>query len=345
MDSPQGADHLHKEQGKSHTEHVLHGHHRGVSIPEMSHHVKRRLVPVARPSRGRFRLVRGVRLLTPVGPFCLHRGRRAATLAGVRNLRLTIAYDGTEYHGWQRQPGLRTVEGQLVAVLSPITQTRVAFAAAGRTDAGVHARGQVANFHTESCIDLDRLRRAANSRLESEIVVRRIDEVGECFNSRFHALAKHYRYVLWADSEKPPPNEAPFVHHWYRPLDAEPMAEAARCLVGTHDFKSFETTGSQPRPTTICTIQRLSVQRHGPLVLVDVEGDRFLYNMVRNIVGTLLEVGRGHWPPDNVPGILAACARAAAGPTAPPAGLSLMEVFYDERRAREGMAPSQGSQL
>ena len=271
----------------------------------------------------------------------LRRGRGAATLAVVRNLRLTIAYDGTEYHGWQRQPGLRTVEGQLAAVLSPITQTRVVFAAAGRTDAGVHARGQVANFHTDSTVDVDRLRRAANSRLESDIVVRRIDQVNECFNARFHALAKHYRYVLWADPEKPPPELARFVHYWYRPLEAEPMIEAARCLVGTHDFKSFETTGSQPRPTTVCTVTRLSVERRGQRVQVDVEGDRFLYNMVRNMVGTLLEVGRGHWRPDDVPRILAECDRSAAGPTAPAAGLTLMEVFYDEGRAAEEIVRSE----
>jgi tRNA pseudouridine38-40 synthase len=256
----------------------------------------------------------------------------------VRNLKLTIAYDGTEYHGWQRQPGLRTVEGELAAVLSPITQTRVVFAAAGRTDAGVHARGQVVNFHTASTVDPERLRRAANSRLPDDILVRHIEEAGECFNARFQAVAKHYRYALWADDDKPPPEETRFVHHWYRPLEVQPMIEAARHLVGTHDFKSFETTGSQPRPTTVCVLSRVAVERIGPRIHVDVVGDRFLYNMVRNIVGTLLEVGRGHWRADDLPRILEARDRSAAGPTAPPAGLMLMEVFYGEHRGSPGSA-------
>jgi tRNA pseudouridine38-40 synthase len=253
-----------------------------------------------------------------------------STLDLVRNLKLTIAYDGTEYHGWQFQPGLRTVEGRLVDVLSPITQTRVGLVVAGRTDAGVHARGQVANFRTESTIDLQRFRRAANSRLESGIVIRRIEEVAERFNARFDARGKHYRYALWADREKPPVTETRYLRHWHQPLEVEAMAAAARHLTGTHDFKSFETTSSQPRKSTVCHVRRLDVHRQGERVWIDVEGDRFLYNMIRNIVGTLLEVGRGRWPADCLPQILEARDRTAAGPTAPALGLTMMQVFYDE---------------
>jgi tRNA pseudouridine38-40 synthase len=247
----------------------------------------------------------------------------------VRNLRLIIAYDGTEYHGWQHQPGLRTVEGRLVEVLSPITQTRVGLVVAGRTDAGVHARGQVANFRTESPIDPGRLRRAANSRLGSAILVRRIDEVDEPFNARFNALGKHYRYSVWADSDKPPPELTRFVHHWHRPLDVPAVAAAARHLLGSQDFKSFETTSSQPRQSTVCHIRRLDVRCNAERVTIDVEGDRFLYNMVRNIAGTLLEVGRGRFSPEQIPDMLAARDRSASGPTAPAQGLTMMQVFYD----------------
>ena len=251
----------------------------------------------------------------------------------MRNLRLIIAYDGSRYHGWQHQPGLLTVEGRIVEVLSPITQTRVTLAVAGRTDAGVHARGQVANFHTASDIDVDRLRRAANSRLGPDVNICRADVVAQGFNARFNALAKHYRYVLWADAEKPPYWQAPYCFHWYRPLDLNRMVQAARHLTGEHDFKSFETTGSRPRRSTVCFLKRLQIRRRAERVCIDVEGDRFLYNMVRNLVGTLLEVGRGRMEPEDMPGILQARDRAAAGPTAPANGLTMMRVDYDETTA------------
>lgn len=247
----------------------------------------------------------------------------------MRNLRLIIAYDGTDYHGWQHQPGLRTVEGRLVEVLSPITQTRVGLTVAGRTDAGVHAHGQTANFRTESPIDLTRLRRAVNSRLEPTILVRSIEEVPERFNARFDALGKHYRYAVWADPDKPPPHLARHLLHWHRPVDLQAMADAASQLVGRRDFKSFETTSSQPRKSTVCDIQRLEVSRDGEHLWIDVEGDRFLYNMVRNIAGTLLEVGRGRFAAGDIPHMLQARDRSATGPTAPAIGLTMMKVFYD----------------
>lgn len=251
----------------------------------------------------------------------------------MRNLRLTIAYDGTRYHGWQHQPGLVTVEERLVSVLAPMAQTRVGLVVAGRTDAGVHARGQVANFRCESPIDLARLRRAANSRLEPDIAILHVDQAADSFSARFDALAKHYRYTVWADAEKPPFWLARYVHHWYRPLDLDAVAAAASTLLGEHDFKSFETSGGQPRKSTVCRIDRLDVRRDGPCVWFDVEGDRFLYRMVRNLVGTLLDVGRGRLTPGDLPRILAARDRSAAGPTAPPHGLALMQVMYDEAAA------------
>ncbi len=247
----------------------------------------------------------------------------------MRNLRLIVAYEGTRYHGWQFQPGLETVEGWLRSVLAPITQTDLGLVAASRTDAGVHALGQTVNFRTPSLIAVDRLRRAANSRLPADILIRRLDEVPESFHATRDARGKLYRYTLWADPDKPPFADARYVYHYHRPFDLDRAAQAAGRLVGTHDFKSFETTGGAPRLTTVRTIHSLDLRRDGPRISIDVAGDGFLYNMVRNIVGTLLEVARGRWTPDDVSRILAACDRAAAGPTAPAQGLTLVEVYYD----------------
>jgi len=246
----------------------------------------------------------------------------------VRNLRLTIAYDGTRYHGWEVQPGLPTIEGRLRDVLSPITQTKVELHGAGRTDAGVHAWGQTAHFTTDSAIDLERLRRAANGRLEPAILIRRIVEAPLDFHATRSALGKHYRYSLWADPDKPPPWLAPYMHHWYRGLDLDAVTEAARHLVGEHDFKTFETVSKQPRVNTVRTIYRLAVTRRGPQVRFDIVGNGFLYKMVRNIVGTLLEVDRGRRQPGDLPGMLAAHNRTAAGATAPAQGLTMMRVYY-----------------
>jgi len=273
----------------------------------------------------------------------LNRRRLGGTLSNVRNLRLTIAYDGSAYHGWQYQPGQRTVEGQLRRVLSPVTQTKVALLAAGRTDAGVHARGQVANFRTESDIATGRLRRAVNSRLPRDIIVRRIDEVGPEFHATRDAMGKHYRYSVWADTGKPPFDEAAYVYHFYRPFDLQAARSAAAVLVGRHDFKAFETSGSQVRKSTVRTIRRLDVRRDGSRVWLDVEGDGFLYNMVRNIVGTLLEIARGRWDPEETKKIVESRDRRNAGPTAPAHGLTLWQVFYDEAAARGG-PPSRNGQ-
>jgi len=242
---------------------------------------------------------------------------------------MIVAYEGTRYHGWQFQPGLETVEGWLRTVLSPITQTDVGLVAASRTDAGVHAQGQVVNFRTASPIAADRLRRAANSRLPADIFIRQIDEADETFHATRHARGKLYRYALWADPDKPPYAQARYVYHYHRPFDLDRASEAAARLVGRHDFKSFETTGGAPRLTTVRTIHRLDLRRDGPRIWFDVAGDGFLYNMVRNIVGTLLEVARGRWTAADVAQIIAACDRAAAGPTAPAQGLTLVEVFYE----------------
>ncbi len=239
---------------------------------------------------------------------------------------MSVRYDGTAYHGWQAQPGLVTVQGVLAARIATIVGHRPDLAGAGRTDAGVHALGQVAAFPTEHPIEPGRLQAALNSRLPADVGVVDVTEAPPGFDPSRDALGKHYRYRLHVGDAKPV-FRARYAWHWYRPLEVEPMRAAAARLLGRHDFKSFEGGGS-PRAATVRTLTRLDVARAGDEVHVDVEGDGFLYKMVRNLVGTLTDVGRGHRPPEWVDAVLAARDRTAAGPCAPPQGLCLRRVWY-----------------
>jgi len=241
---------------------------------------------------------------------------------------MTVRYDGTAYHGWQEQPGLPTVQGTLADTMATILGHRPAVDGAGRTDAGVHALGQVAALSTDHLIEPARLQAAVNSRLPADVAVADLAEAPPDFDPTRDAVAKHYRYRLWRSVAKPV-LEARYVWHWYRPLQIAPMREAARHLLGRHDFKSLESRGN-PRETTTRTLFRVDVaEADPPEVHVDVEGDGFLYRMVRNLVGTLVEVGRGHRPPEWIDEVLAARDRTAAGPCAPPQGLCLMSVRYE----------------
>jgi len=240
---------------------------------------------------------------------------------------MTVQYDGTNYHGWQEQPGLPTVQGTLAETLATILGHRPAVGGAGRTDAGVHAVGQVAALTTERAIEPPRLQAALNSRLPDDIAVAGLAEVPPGFDPTRDAVSKHYRYRLWRSRAKPV-FAARYVWHWYRPLEVGPMREAAARLVGTHDFKSLESRGN-PRETTVRTLLCVGVtEAEPPEVHVDVEGDGFLYRMVRNLVGALVEVGRGHHPPEWMDEVLSARDRTSAGPCAPPQGLCLMAVRY-----------------
>ncbi|MDP6380523.1 MAG: tRNA pseudouridine(38-40) synthase TruA [Phycisphaerae bacterium] len=247
-------------------------------------------------------------------------------LPDMRNIRLTISYDGTNYHGWQRQPGIATVQTEVETALATVLRRRTTISASSRTDAGVHGRGQVANFRTDNAIPAERLLMALNSRLPPDIAVTEAREVLEKFDACRDAQRKWYRYRLWRSSVKPI-FPARFVWHWYRPLEIEPMQEATRFLIGRHDFKSFEGRGSE-REDTVRTLFRLDIRQEGNEVTFDIDGDGFLYRMVRNIVGTLVEVGRGHWSREHVEQAMEARDRTAAGPTAPPQGLCLMRVWY-----------------
>jgi tRNA pseudouridine38-40 synthase len=266
----------------------------------------------------------------------------------MRNVRLTLCYEGTDFAGWQRQPGKRTVQEVVELALAQLLGERVRLLAGGRTDAGVHALGQVANFRTHSNRSPEILFRALNATLPPDVRVLQVDEVPLAFHATYDARQKLYRYVFH-DGSVTYPWLRRFVAQARQRLDVEPMSEGARWLCGTHDFSSFETFGAQ-RASSVRTIRRLAVFRSrygllwerepldektearadGDFVYLEVMADGFLYNMVRAIAGTLYNVGRGFWPPSVVREILEAKDRRRAGPTAPACGLYLVKVWYED---------------
>jgi tRNA pseudouridine38-40 synthase len=244
----------------------------------------------------------------------------------MRNFKLTLSYDGTEFNGWQTQPGYRTVQDALEQAIAAVTASRPHANASGRTDAGVHAVGQVVNFYADTRLSPETLLRAVNAHLPADVVVGQAAEVGQSFDANKDAVLKLYRYVI-RDAPVPDPFLRRYAAWSKHRLDAGAMARAARCLVGRHDFHSFETDWPN-RMTSVRTITRLTVSRAGDYIWIDVEADGFLYNMVRAIAGTLMNVGRGFWPESKVAEILTAEDRKEAGPTAPACGLFLMRVTY-----------------
>jgi tRNA pseudouridine38-40 synthase len=246
----------------------------------------------------------------------------------MRNLRLTLSYDGTDFHGWQTQPQQRTVQQTLEDALAALTQERVRVNASGRTDTGVHAVGQVVNVRLESRLSPEVLLRGLNAHLPDDVVVREAADVPDTFDANRDARRKLYRYVLH-DGPVPDLFLRRYCHHVRHRLDAAAMARAAVCLRGRHDFHSFETDWPN-RASSVRTVTHLTVNRFGDWLWLDVEADGFLYNMVRAIAGTLLNVGRGYWPETEVEAILRAEDRTRAGPTAPAQGLFLMRVTYDQ---------------
>ncbi len=245
----------------------------------------------------------------------------------MRNIKLIIAYDGSNYHGWQIQsPDLVTVQGQVKSAIQHVVRHPIILHGTSRTDAGVHAAGQVANFKTDSELPINRIRLAVNSRCPPDIVIRHAAQVSEDFHASFNAKSKLYRYRIYNAPDRPVMLVNKCFHFW-RDLDPQRMSQAARALVGRHDFSAFASAPNR-RANSEREIFRCEVYQHGSDVFIEIEGDGFLYNMVRNIVGTLLDIGRGHWPVDCIPAILASCDRQKAGPTAPPAGLTLMWVKY-----------------
>jgi tRNA pseudouridine38-40 synthase len=248
-----------------------------------------------------------------------------------RNLKLVIAYNGSAYHGWQRQaPGVDTVQQRLEEAAVRVLRHPLCVHGCSRTDAGVHAEGQVANIHTTNqAVPTVGIRRAINSRLPRDIVVRSIVEAPAEFDASRGAAGKTYRYRLHLGPVRPV-HLAGLVWHYCRPIDIEPMQQAAALLVGKHDFRGLASS-AEDRKTTVRTIFRCDIaQTSGKEIHFTVQGDGFLYNMVRNIVGTLVEIGRGRWEPDRITKIIESRDRRDAGPTAPPDGLTLMCVHYDK---------------
>jgi tRNA pseudouridine38-40 synthase len=242
--------------------------------------------------------------------------------------RLTLEYDGSEFAGWQSQAqGERTVQATLAAALAEIAGAPVRVTGAGRTDAGVHAEGQVAAATLETRLDAETLQRALNAHLPRDLAVVACATVREAFDPRRDAVGKLYRYGVWNGRAASPLRRRRF-HHVPAPLDVAAMQGAAAHLLGRHDFASFQAAGSSVTDT-VRTLHRVEVAgAAGEEVILSLEGDGFLRHMVRNVVGTLLEIGAGRRPPGSLTALLAARDRTQAGPTAPARGLTLVRVDY-----------------
>jgi tRNA pseudouridine38-40 synthase len=248
----------------------------------------------------------------------------------MRNIKLTLCYDGTDFHGWQRQPKLRTVQRVLEEALEQLTGVRPTTTASGRTDAGVHAMGQAVHFLTASRHATETFVRALNAIMPRDVRVLDATEMPQSFHATLDAKSKRYRYAI-DNARIASPFGLRYCWHVPLPLDVEAMRRAGSALIGRHDFRSFETDWPN-RMSSVRTIVDLAVGREGDTVTIEVEADGFLYNMVRSIAGTLVLVGNGKRPESWVSEVLAAQDRVEAGPTAPPQGLFLVVVRYGNER-------------
>ena len=260
-------------------------------------------------------------------------------MSDTRNILLRIAYDGTDFFGWQVQPGRPTIQGTLAETLATITTEPAPITGAGRTDAGVHAIAQAASVRLVSPIPCPNLVQALNDRLPESIRVFSAADVPFEFHARRDALSKIYRYRIYRGAICPP-TLVRYVHVVPYPLNEDAMRIAARAFEGTKDFRSVASLDAAARAadpdeerSTVRTIFSSVLERQGEELVYTVEGNGFLHHMVRNIIGTLVEVGRGNLAPDAIPEILAACDRSAAGPTAPARGLHLVRVNYPDAAA------------
>ncbi|MBQ2936313.1 MAG: tRNA pseudouridine(38-40) synthase TruA [Lachnospiraceae bacterium] len=245
----------------------------------------------------------------------------------MKRVLLVVAYDGTAYNGWQLQPGTPTIEGELNKALSSLLGEEIRVIGASRTDSGVHALCNIAVFDTNARIPAEKISYALNQRLPEGIRIQKSLEVAEDFHPRHCNSKKTYEYRI-LNREFPLPTKRLYAHFTYVPLDVELMRMGAKYLVGEHDFKSFCATAAVVE-TTIRTITDIGVEKDGDEIVIRVSGTGFLYNMVRIIAGTLMEIGRGNYPPQKVQEILAAKDRQAAGPTAPANGLTLVKYEFE----------------
>ena len=246
----------------------------------------------------------------------------------MRNVRVLLSYDGSAFFGWQRQAGFRSVQGVVEEALEGLVGEPVTVQGAGRTDTGVHALGQVANLHLDSRLDDERLWHALNAHLPEGVVARRLETCRDDFHARFDALGKTYLYRVVTTRFRPPFGREHT--HWIRdPLDLAAMRRGASLLVGRRDFSAFANAGS-PRSSNVRHVRTLHLIARREGFGLFIRADGFLYNMVRTIAGTLIEVGRGKMSAEDLPSILEAGDRRRAGPTAPASGLTLLRVQYRE---------------
>jgi tRNA pseudouridine38-40 synthase len=253
----------------------------------------------------------------------------------MRYLKLTIAYDGTDFHGWQIQTGKPTIQGEIVAILRRLTQENIAIHGAGRTDAGVHALGQVASFRTQTALSTGELQRALNALLPQTIRIMAVEETGPDFNARWSARAKTYRYRLYR-GKVVPPTIFRYVLHYPFPLDEDKMRDAAARFVGSHDFAAFAaSTGSEDNDKERSTVREIYATElvrsaDNEELVFTIRGRSFLRYMVRKMVGTLLDVGRGRLAPEDVDRLYELKDRSKAGPTVPAQGLCMVSVEHQE---------------
>jgi tRNA pseudouridine38-40 synthase len=245
----------------------------------------------------------------------------------LRNIKLTIAYDGSRYNGWQRQDNTdNTIQGKFEQLLSRMTGEEIEIHGSGRTDGGVHAHGQVAHFHTNSQMSREEMLAYINEYLPMDIAVLDIRDAAERFHSRLNVKRKTYCYHIW---NSPIPNVflRKYSYQVPEPLDLPSMEQAASYLLGTHDFKSF-CSRKKMKKSTVRMIESIQIEKNGDEILLTYKGNGFLYNMVRILTGTLIEVGKGLRSPEDIPSVIEAKNREMAGFTAPPQGLFLEKVDY-----------------
>jgi len=254
-----------------------------------------------------------------------------------RNIKLTIEYDGTNYNGWQVQSStqrrkggrVKTIQGVLENALFKLFSKKARLTSSSRTDSGVHAKAHIANFKTATKLQPLQIRKALYSLLPHDIVVKSVKEVSPDFNARYDALSKTYRYVI-CNRYYVSPFLRRYAYHLRQSLDIPLMRSEAKAILGRHDFTAFKSSGGchEKRNNHARTIKKLQIRRKKELIEIDIEANGFLYNMARNIVGTLIEIGRGKFPPHSTSEILKSRNRRNAGPTAPAKGLCLIEVKY-----------------
>ena len=245
----------------------------------------------------------------------------------MRNIKLTIEYDGKDFNGWQKQPNKLNIQGTIEQAIKCITGEDVELNASGRTDAGVHALGQVANFKTNSKIPIEKFAIAINSRLKKSIVIKKAEEVDERFHSRLNCKKKTYRYII-NNSEEGSAIYRNLETHIPQKLDISKMEQAIKYFEGEHDFKAFKASGTSSK-SSVRTIYEAKIYQKGEKIFIELTGNGFLYNMVRIIVGTLVDVGIGKIKPEDIPQIINEGKRENAGKTLPPNGLYLLNVMYE----------------